>query len=61
MLKILIWGICGAIVYMWLRKKMGLGQPEEKTTIHHHHYSDEKNKNAPQKKGDDYIDYEEVK
>jgi len=58
--KILLWGVCGAVAYMWFRKKLGLDQTEDKTTIHHHHYGD-KEKPAAKKNDDDYIDYEELK
>ena len=61
MSKIIIWGICGVLIYLWLRKKMGLDKTEDKTTIHHHHYSGKKGKKTPQKSDEDYIDYEDVK
>ena len=61
MLKILIWGIFGVLVYLWARKKLGLDSGEERTTIHHHHYKEGKKKNPTKKSDEDYIDYEELK
>ena len=65
LLKILLWGIVGYIVFTWLQNRLGLKPGNnERTTIHHHHYS-KKEKKAPTKtrtrNDDDYIDFEEVK